>query len=122
MSGTAEKRPLLRMHPLEFPVTVNGVKYTEIPIRRLTARQVADWYEHIRVLAASNPEAPTPDLPMIDAPREVLDQLDDDDMLALEEASNDFLPRRLRITRRADDGNVSSPETGKASAPSFAVT
>lgn len=118
----SENRLLVNTYPLQFPKTIDGIEYKEISIRRLTAKEVADWFEEVRILSLSNPDAPTPDLPMIAAPRDVLDQLDDDDMLMLEEASNDFLPRRLKSALKVDEKSVSSPVTGKPSEPSSAAT
>lgn len=122
MSDNAEKRPLERMYPLEFPVTVNGVTYTEIPLRRLTAKQVADWSESLRTVAEEDPTAPTPEVPIINASQEVLDALDDDDLLALQEARLDFLPRRLKTILMPAEPSASPQPSGKPTAPSSDAT
>lgn len=76
---------------LGWPVEHEGKLWTAIPIRRLTARQVADYIEAVR----ANPKD-APDLPMVDAPQAVIDALDDDDAFAVEEATKAFLPHRFR--------------------------
>ena len=122
MSETTEERPCFRVIRLEFPKTVDGIDYTEITLRRLTAKQVSEWVEEVRLLAARDPMAKTPDLPTIDAPQKVLDALDDDDLFTLEEASADFLPRRFRDIRNQDKQKDSPLVTGKHSAPSSVAT
>lgn len=90
-------RPLSRAIPLEFPKTVDGVLWNEVHLARLSAGEVRDFEKklsgaddstHIRLpIFRDASGAPVPE--------NVLDALDDDDILALEEASRDFLPRRF---------------------------
>lgn len=94
---TKPARPLSRAIPLEFPKTVDGVLWNEIHLARLTAGEVRDFEERL----AAGDDSTRVRLPVFrDAagapvPENVLDALDDDDILALEVASKDFLPRRF---------------------------
>jgi hypothetical protein len=80
---------------LDYPVAYEGRTYTRIHLRRMTAREVADWMESILgkedilfPLFRDDDGARIPDA--------VLDGLDADDRDAINAAAIDFLPRRFR--------------------------
>lgn len=92
---------------LAWPVAHGAATIDAIHVRRLTVKEVADYIEALR---ASPPEAVVRFPMYCDAagapiPPEVLDALDDDDMLALEEAARDFLPRRFRAEAAPPPGS-----------------
>jgi hypothetical protein len=83
--------------PLAWPVEYDGKVYDEITIKRLTAREVADFSEKLEKekngalrwpVFVDGEGAPIPDV--------VLDAIDDDDNLEIQKALIDFLPRRFR--------------------------
>ena len=79
---------------LDHPVEFDGTLYESVTIRRVTGKQVDDF---IRASAALKEGEPQPQLPVLDFPREVYDEMDDDDRLRVEEALLPFLPRRLML-------------------------
>ena len=79
---------------LDHPVEFDGKLYESVTIRRVTGKQVDDF---IRASAALKEGEPQPQLPSLDFPREVYDEMDDDDRLRVEEALLPFLPRRLML-------------------------
>lgn len=79
---------------LDHPVEFDGKLYESVTIRRVTGKQVDDF---IRASAALKEGEPQPQLPVLDFPREVYDEMDDDDRLRVEEALLPFLPRRLML-------------------------
>ena len=98
---------------LTWPVSVNGEIYRKIVLKRLTAKEVADW--RIAMLAESKgDESSEFSVPICfdeagnRIPAAVMDAIDDDDAFEIERRILDFLPRRYRM----DTG--SSPPTGEA--------
>lgn len=83
-----------KMVPLEYPVEFDGRLYEEIRVRRVTGVEIAAFSEALRVASASGGEMPIP--PVIDCPLQVWGALDADDLAAVEDASQDFFPRRLK--------------------------
>lgn len=73
--------------PLEWPVEYDGKVYSEITVRRMTGREVQEFFK-------SKDDAGG--LPMFDCPREVIEALDADDDVTINKAVLDFLPRSLR--------------------------
>lgn len=71
--------------PLEWPIEYDGKVYNEIRVRRMTGAEVA---------AFVNSDDGT--LPMVEAPKVVIDALDADDAMAINKAITDFLPQSLR--------------------------
>ncbi|WP_336801816.1 phage tail assembly protein [Kaistia sp. MMO-174] len=92
--------------PLEWPVTINGVRFERIVVRRMTVNDIATFIEN----AAKSPDQITR-FPMYDVPDEVLGLLDADDGERIEEVSQRFLPRRFRAAKASQpipsDGAVS---------------
>lgn len=82
-------KPREKIIPLEWPLTVNGVRYTEVRVRRVTGTEIREYVANSR---AGKKLAP----PVFDIPFEVYDALDADDADALDEAGLDFLPRSVR--------------------------
>jgi len=83
-----------KVMPLEWPFTLNGNRYTEIRIRRVTTAELEEYFE--RMDAASDGEKKKLVLPIFDAPAEVIGALDPDDSDNLTKEGRDFLPRRFR--------------------------
>lgn len=81
-------RPRGTLVPLDWPVEVDGVTWTVIPCRRITARELDAFYE-----AGPGKQL---QLPTIDAPAAVIAELDADDADRVREVALDFLPRSLR--------------------------
>lgn len=79
------------MVPLAFPIEFDGKTWEELRVRRVTGVEISNYME---ALARKDDPAPLP--PTFDFPRAVYEALDDDDLLAVEEAAFRFLPRRLR--------------------------
>jgi hypothetical protein len=98
--------PRLRKIPLTYPVEFNGVVYKEIEIRRLTAKDVADFIEN---LCGDDRKAAR--LPVFGCPPEVIDGLDADDFDVVDKAALDFLPRALKqaIDTPPANGATTSP-------------
>lgn len=82
-------KPREKIIPLEWPVTVNGVRYTEVRVRRVTGTEIREYVAKSR---AGKNLAP----PVFDIPFEVYNALDADDADTLDEAGLDFLPRSVR--------------------------
>ena len=80
---------------LEWPVEYDGKLYDRVTVRRMSTSEVAAFVE----AAIADKKAP---LPMLDAPQAVLDELDEDDAVALNKVVEDFLPRSWRDSRAAD--------------------
>ncbi|MEN5279258.1 phage tail assembly protein [Brucella sp. TWI432] len=95
-------KPREKMIPLEWPVTVNGVRYAEVRVRRVTGKEIREYVANSR---AGKKLAP----PVFDIPFEVYDALDADDADTLDEAGLDFLPRSVRD---ASEGFI--PPTGES--------
>lgn len=95
-------KPREKFVPLEWPLTVNGVRYTEVRIRRVTGKEIREF---ISELQSGKKLAP----PVFDIPVEVYDALDADDADMLDEEGLDFLPRSVR-----DLSAGSIPPTGES--------
>lgn len=96
-------KPRSRTVTLEYPVEFDGKTYTEITVHRLSGVEVRALVE---AAAAGHNEASR----MLDCPTEVYEALDDDDLLEVDRAVADFLPRRFRLAADAvlDGGEKSS--------------
>ncbi|WP_274627564.1 phage tail assembly protein [Arvimicrobium flavum] len=79
---------------LDHPVEFDGTLYESVTIRRVTGKEVDEF---IRASAGLKEGERQPQLPVLDFPREVYDEMDDDDRLRVEEALLPFLPRRLTL-------------------------
>ncbi len=79
---------------LIYPIEFDGKQWDEVRVRRVTGVEISNYME-----ALSRGEKPLP--PTFDFPTEVYEALDDDDLLAVEQAAFRFLPRRLRATADA---------------------
>jgi Phage tail assembly chaperone proteins, E, or 41 or 14 len=87
-----------RKIPLDWPVTAGGKEYHEISLCRLTAAEVASFQDTLQGLP-DDAKIKWPVYRDADGsalPEGLLDALDDDDLLRIDEAVIDFLPRRFR--------------------------
>lgn len=89
----------LKVVDLDFPVQHAGCIYSRIEVRRLTVSEVGAFVETMRAKEGSSEIVRWP-MTFDDAgapiPAAVLDGLDDDDALKIDEAIQDFLPRRFK--------------------------
>ena len=105
--------------PLTVGVTVDGRSYSMVGIRRFTVAQMRAISENFRANAEANPDA-RPAMPIYtddtgqDLPPAVLDALTPDDFDALDKATLDFLPARMRPTAPETTSDASPPEAGKS--------
>lgn len=83
-------KPRERMVPLEYPVEFDGVTYDTIRIRRVSGKQMADFFESVR--STEGNVMP----PVVDCPVEVWDALDADDQFTIDQEAADFMPKRLK--------------------------
>ena len=108
-------RERFRTIALDWPVADGERIYRSISVRRMTAKQVADFIEALRAQTGESdfaiPIFCDENLELI--PQRVMDGLDDDDRVMLEEAASDFLPRRFRGNNQSD----LAPSTGAPTAP-----
>ena len=117
-------RPRHATLTLDYPVEVEGRTYNAIVLRRLTAGDVSAYVETLRKAAKDNPNGQArPPIFTDEAgeplPLSLFDALDDDDALRLDEAAEDFLPRRWRGQSAARSSN---PEDGDATEPTSSTT
>ncbi|WEK50278.1 MAG: phage tail assembly protein [Candidatus Kaistia colombiensis] len=77
--------------PLDWPVTVGGVHYTTVTVRRMSVGEIGNFVETLQTAEGKRVR-----FPMYDVAEEVLDALDADDGDKIEEAVQRFLPRRFR--------------------------
>ncbi len=78
--------------PLKWPFTVNGTRYENVTVRRITVAEIDAW---VRGLAAGGTvRRPA----MFDLSDEIMGLVDAEDGEAIDVAANDFLPRRYRMT------------------------
>jgi hypothetical protein len=97
----ADKR--IKPVDLQWPLTIDGVTYRQIFLRRLAAGEVAAFIDKITAAGVVADDAKVRFPIYIDVagnaiPEMVIAALDDDDAFALDEAARDFLPRRFRPT------------------------
>ncbi|KAB0269073.1 phage tail assembly protein [Microvirga brassicacearum] len=97
--------------PLTYPVEYEGKVWHDITLTRMTASQVRDFMQDV-VEHGENAH-----LPIFDAPKEVIDALDADDMAAVDRLLLDFLPQSLReaAERRPVSGETTSPSVAPSS-------
>jgi len=81
--------------PLDWPVTVDGIRYDKITVHRMTVGELGDFLTSMR---ADDSRAR---FPMYSVPDAVLDALDADDGDKIEAAVQRFLPRRFRVAQMA---------------------
>ncbi|ACB96731.1 phage tail assembly protein [Beijerinckia indica] len=95
---------------LEYPLEYNGREYREISIARLTVKDVEEFIESLKTRDVRLPIYRDEAGDLI--PEEVLDALDDDDLVTLEAAARDFLPRRFQGLSESgsDPGNGATIE------------
>ena len=104
---------------LDFPVEFDGITYSEIGLRRLTAGEVSAFMDIARAIVKADPDA-NPRAPIFTTtdgapiPDGLFDALDDDDALRLDEAAASFLPRRFQADREA---SASTPTAGSDTEP-----
>ncbi|WP_336801726.1 phage tail assembly protein [Kaistia sp. MMO-174] len=77
--------------PLDWPVTIDGVRYESVTVRRMTVGEIGDF-----LLAMAKSDGERLRFPMYDVSDAVLERLDADDGDKIEEAVQRFLPRRFR--------------------------
>lgn len=80
--------------PLEYPVEFDGKLYEEIRIRRISGKELEDFFKAMDEGRGNMP-------PVVDCPVEVWDQMDADDQKTVDEAAVDFFPQRLKALRAA---------------------
>jgi hypothetical protein len=117
-------RPRHRTVSLDFPLTFAGRMWSEIHLRRLTAGEVAAYVEDLRERLKDDPNATSRPPIFVDEtgvpiPAGLFEALDDDDAAVLDEAAEDFLPRRFRAMTET---RPSSPEAGSDTAPTSSGT
>jgi hypothetical protein len=107
---------LFKAIPLEYPFTFNGRPVREIRLKRLTAKEVADFQDGLKDLPSDAAVTWPVYRDAEGAPLEegVLDALMDDDRLEVEKALRDFLPRRFQGAL----AGASAPTSGEATASS----
>lgn len=76
--------------PLQFPVEFDGKMWDSVEIRRVTGGEMRDYFDRL----TSGEAFALP--PVIQCPLQVWDALDADDQLAVDEAAQAFMPRRLK--------------------------
>jgi hypothetical protein len=100
---------------LDYPVTYEGRTYTRIHLQRLTAQEVADWFESVAGKEGGKIRFPLfRDDDGAHIPDAVLDGLDTDDRDVIDKATIDFLPRRFRGVM----ASASEPQAGDTIAQS----
>lgn len=119
-------RPRHRTVPLDFPLTFADRTWSEIHLRRLTAGDVAAYVEDLRERLKADPNATSRPPIFVDEagtpiPPGLFEALDDDDAAALDEAAEDFLPRRFRAMTESrpsslDAGSGTEPTSSDMSA------
>jgi hypothetical protein len=109
----------LKTQALEWPVEYAGKLYEDIVVRRMTTAEVAGFIEQMEsskgVAFFRFPMFYHPDGTRL--PDGLIDQLDDDDVVALTAVAADFLPRRF-VTHEPESGTP--PKTGDTTAGSSA--
>lgn len=114
---------------LDFPLSFQGRDYGVVTVRRLSAAEVADFMEAVRVKVEAGGSDRTR-FPMFydvagqRVPDAVLDAMDDDDRAKIDEIAGRFLPRRFQAALQEEAGepspNISTPPSGEATAPTSA--
>jgi hypothetical protein len=106
-------RPRFKAVALEWPIEYRGKTYSEIQLVRLTAGDVAAFYERLRGAPDGKLDWPIfRDADGAHLPDGLLDALDADDREALGKAQNDFLPRQFRGAA----SSASDPANGEPTA------
>jgi hypothetical protein len=100
-------RERLRAVPLDCPLAYDGKTYSEVVVRRLTARDVADFEAVLAERAKADPEARIRWPLYVDAagaaiPDAIMDALDADDKFAIDQVAASFLPRQYRGDQATD--------------------
>jgi Phage tail assembly chaperone proteins, E, or 41 or 14 len=108
--------------PLDYPIEIDGTEYRVVEVRRLTAGEVAAFVAKMRGSSDVVPRFPM----FFDErggplPSAFWDVVDDDDLFALDQASQDFLPARFRAAQTVTPVPGSAPETGATSGSSSAT-
>ncbi len=79
-----------RLVTIEYPVEFDGVTYDAIRIRRVTGKQMAEFFARVR--GTDGNVMP----PVVDCPVEVWNAMDADDQFSVDQEAADFMPRRLK--------------------------
>lgn len=101
-------------YKLKFPVEFDGDTFEEVPIRRCSAREISDYQDSLREFIDNGSVGMSPVPPWLVIPQEVFEAMDDDDNFDLEEASADFIPRRLLDLMQMAIQSASTSETAEA--------
>ena len=83
-----------RLVPIEYPVEFDGKLYTEIRIRRITGKELEDYFETL----GNGKAFQIP--PVVDCPVEVWDAMDADNQDAVDAVARAFMPRRLKAAAK----------------------
>lgn len=79
-----------KLVPLEYPVEFDGTLWTEIRVKRITGREIEQYFESLGNGSAF--KIP----PVVDCPIEVWDAMDADDQDSVDTVARLFMPRRLK--------------------------
>lgn len=110
----------MKMFPLVWPVTYQGIRYERIGLRRMTAKEVSTFVSKLEAVGIADPNAILRFPVFVDGngvliPDAVMDGLDADDADMLNGAAVDFLPRRFRANTPEPATPPSSGDTTAAS-------
>ncbi|PWE55438.1 hypothetical protein DEM27_15390 [Metarhizobium album] len=75
---------------LQWPVRFGETLVTEIRVRRITGKEVQDFFARLKDGGSLMP-------PTVDCPIEVWDALDADDQAEVDREAADFFPRALKV-------------------------
>ena len=85
--------PRSKTVPLKWPVMIDGVTYAELTIRRMNGREAQQYYA--ACMATLSYGTPAQVCPCLDLPQAVWEELDDDDVTAIDQEIEAFLPERF---------------------------
>jgi hypothetical protein len=86
--------PRTRVISLLWPFQLDGTEFRSVTIRRINGHEAKAYYA--AVMESLQSGAPAVVFPGLDIAQPVWDALDDDDVLIIEQAIEDFLPARFR--------------------------
>lgn len=100
-----------RMVEIDFPVEYDGKTYTEIRIRRISGKELQEFFTAMDASIITIP-------PVVDCPTAVWEAMDADDQEKVEKEALDFFPRKLTAFMQwVQQNSGSTPETGDSSQP-----
>lgn len=93
LSGPQYDGPRSTIVPLAYPFSLDGIRYSEVTVRRITGREAQAYSRALRDFLSG--EGDEPQFPGIVLPPAAFDALDDDDLAALDTAADAFFPARF---------------------------